>query len=218
MSLPEAIDAGGVGLAWVLLYTAPAFVLVGEVAATRRVDRRTVLALVVALVGVALVADASSGGSRSSAALVWGLLSGLTYATHYLVTRSPRSGEQVPRYLVAMVAGAVVLAPLVDWADKSASTWLLLLGIGVVSTYLPFLALSTALRRADATRSSLVAMVEPVAATLLGVTLYADPLTAGRVAGGILVLAAAAAASTRRRDRLSAQPSGNLRDGPSPAA
>ena len=201
VALPAAIDAGGIGLSWVLLYTAPAFVLVTGWLTGVAVRPRSVALLGVTLVGIALVAGVGGSG-RVGAGVAWGLLSGATYATHYLVERTGRAGDEVVRYAVAMAVGALALVPFVDWSGKGTRTWLLLLAIGVVSTYAPFLALSRALRRADPARASLVASVEPVLATALGVAVYDESLRAVRVVGGVLVLAAAAmSAYEGSRDR-----------------
>lgn len=191
VALATAIENGGVGLSWVLLYTAPAFVLVVGWCTGVAVRLRPVVLLAVTLAGIALVAG-SGGGGRVAAGVAWGLLSGATYATHYLVQRTGRAGDEVARYAVAMVVGALVLLPFVDWAGKDGRTWLLLLAIGTVSTYAPFLALSRALQRADPARASLVASVEPVLATSLAVVVYDESLRPLRIVGGALVLAAAA--------------------------
>src|SRR3954469_11826775 len=84
-----AVRAGGAALAAILLYTAPAWVAVGSALWLHEpMTRRKLAALVTTLLGVACVAlgapDSGSGLHLGPAALAWGLLSGLAYASYYL--------------------------------------------------------------------------------------------------------------------------------------
>jgi DME family drug/metabolite transporter len=90
-ALPAAIERGGITLAWVLLYTAPLWVLIGSVmprAGSARPSRSVTLVLL-ASGGVALTAAAGGEGvTVSAAAVAWGLAAGLSYASYYLVGRT----------------------------------------------------------------------------------------------------------------------------------
>ena len=113
-ALPEAVDAGGVGLAAILLYTAPVYVAIASrLLFGDRLDRRRVALIVATLVGVALVAIGAGGSvARPAAAVVWGLIAGLTYSSYYLVGRllGPAFGPAAT-YAIAFPLGAVALAP-----------------------------------------------------------------------------------------------------------
>jgi drug/metabolite transporter (DMT)-like permease len=87
-SLTLAIEAGGISLAFILLYTAPAFVavlawpLLGE-----RLTAVKGLLVALAIAGVALVASTGAGASGvrvTPTSLGWGLTAGLSYASYYL--------------------------------------------------------------------------------------------------------------------------------------
>jgi len=195
-ALPAAVEAGGIGVAWVLLYTAPAFVIVAGWALGRgRSDSASLTMVAVALVGVALVA----GGGRaelSAAALGWGLVAGATYSLHYLVVGWARSpADAAGRYAVALPVGAVALLPFVTFAAKSAADWLVIAAIGLLSTYLPFLAIGRAVDRGEPQRVALVATTEPVLAVLIALIVYRESVTVTQLIGGTLVLGVAASAA-----------------------
>jgi len=63
-----------------------------------------------------------------------------------------------------------------------------------------FVCLFAGLRRLGAVRSSIVAATEPLAATVLAAIFLGDPIRAGTLGGGVLILVGAVAASLARRD------------------
>jgi drug/metabolite transporter (DMT)-like permease len=107
---------------------------------------------------------------------------------------------------VALPVATLVLWPFVDFVTSSAREWLLVLALGGLSTYLPFLAIGTAIRRADPRRVAVVATLEPVLAVLLGVALYGDGLSPLQAVGGALVVVVAVVATGTPPLRFSAEP------------
>jgi drug/metabolite transporter, DME family len=195
-ALPAAIDAGGVSLAWLLLYTAPAWVaLAAPVVLRERVGPRTVVLVVLTVVGVVLVALGGGDGITVSAPAVgWGLTAGLTYATWYLVSHRACTGP-IATGAVAIPVGAVVLAPAAVWPGTDLVAWACLLGLGVASTYLAVTLYYAGLARLPATRAAVIATVEPVAALVLAWALFDERLGPVAAAGsGVVVVAAVLAA------------------------
>lgn len=203
-ALNLAIDAGGVSLAFVLLYTAPAFVavlawpLLGE-----RLTRRKAALVGLAVLGVVLVAQAGGGGVRATpAALGWGLASGASYAAYYLFGKWVlHRYAPVTVFAVVLPLGALGLLPFVEFAPKSAAVWAWLVALGLVSTYLAYLVYYTGLRATEASRAVLVATVEPVVAAAIAAAAFGERLGWVGWGGAALILAAAALAAlpTRRR-------------------
>jgi DME family drug/metabolite transporter len=199
-ALSLAVDAGGAALAVVLLYTAPAWValfawaLLGE-----QMTARKLLALAVTLLGIAGVATAGGGAMRpSGAALGWGLLSGLGYASIYLFGKR-YFARYAPAtvFMYAIPIAGLVLLPLTTFHPKSATAWAALLVLGVFSTYGAFLAYSAGLARLEATRAAVVATAEPVIGAALAFVFWGErfaPLgyaAAGLVLFGVLLMASA---------------------------
>lgn len=189
----RAVETGGAALAAILLYTAPVWVaiaaalLLGE-----RLTPRKLLAIAMSLAGVALVATGSgeSGGlAAPPAALLWGLLAGIAYASYYVFGK-----RYFPRYApalvfaVAMPVGALALLPIADLTAKPAWAWLLLAYIGVVPTYGAFLLYAAGLARVEATRAATIATLEPFAAALLAFAVWDETLRPLAYAGAALVI------------------------------
>jgi len=203
-ALNLAIDAGGVSLAFVLLYTAPAFVavlawpLLGE-----RLTRRKAALVGLAVAGVALVAQAGGGGVQATpAALGWGLTAGASYATYYLFGKWVlHRYAPVTIFAVVLPLGALGLLPFVDFAPKDPAVWGWLVALGLVSTYLAYLIYYTGLRATEASRAVLVATVEPVVAAAIAAIAFGERLGWIGWGGAALILTAAALAAVPGRRR-----------------
>lgn len=200
VALPNAVETGGVSLAWILLYTAPAFVAVLAPAVLgERVTATTAALVAVTVLGVALVV--TSGGSTgvrvSATSVAWGLLSGASYSSYYLAgKRLLARFDPVTLGALVLPIGAIGLVP-VSFSGAGPHTgrdWALVAGLGVIATYLPYLAYYAGLRRVAASRAVVVATLEPVAAVVLAATVYDERLGAGAAVGGLLIVTAAAVA------------------------
>jgi drug/metabolite transporter (DMT)-like permease len=206
-ALTYAIAAGGVSLAFILLYTAPVFVvLLAWLLLGESVTLRKLLLTAVTLAGVVLVAQAGSGGVRvSAAALTWGLLAGLSYSSYYIFgKRLLARYAPVTIYAFIMPLGALGLLPFVRFVPKTPVVWLLLLLLAFVSTYLAYLLYYTGLKHAQASRAVLVATLEPVVALLLAAVVIGERLGAAGMTGSVLVLAGALLSALPARPRVPA--------------
>jgi drug/metabolite transporter (DMT)-like permease len=76
--------------------------------------------------------------------------------------------------------------------------WLLIGWMILLGTVLPFLAELTSLRHLSATEVTIVGMIEPVGATILGWLWFHQDLTAAQILGIVLVLAGIMLAQTAR--------------------
>ncbi len=216
-ALALAIDAGGISLAFVLLYTAPAFVALLAWPLLGEPLTRVKLALVaLALAGVVLVARGGGGGvAIGAAALGWGLAAGASYASYYLFGKWVlRHHAPVTVFAWVLPLGALGLWPLVRFApDKPAEVWAWLVALSLVSTYLAYLVYYTGLRRTEASRAVLVATVEPVAAAALAAGLFGERLGGWGWAGAALVVAAAAGAALVRPEARTSTAEGSVARG-----
>ncbi len=205
VALPAAIDSGGLSLAWLLLYTAPAWValLAPRIVGEPR-DRRTTLLVATTVLGVVLVAAGGGDGiTVTPASIGWGVTAGLTYASWYLVTR--RSGTTpVATAALALPVGALGLAPFARWPGSDVEAWLLLAALGLASTWLPVLAYYHGVARIPVTRAAVLATIEPVAALSVAVAFGNETLRPLAMLGaGVIVATSVAAAVPARRRRVS---------------
>jgi len=201
-SLVLAIDAGGTTLAFILLYSAPIWVLFGAwLLLGESLGRRKLGLALLAVLGIVLVSGAGGDGVNiTPAAIAWGLLAGLSYSSYYIFGKAVLERYRpVTIYAWILPLGALPLLPLVTFAPKSATAWLLILLLAFMSTYLAYLLYYSGLAQVEASRAVLVATIEPVVAALLAAAFLGERLTAIGVIGAILVLAASTLASVPRR-------------------
>ena len=203
-ALPLAIETGDITVAFVLLYTAPAWVTLGAWLLLRERVTRLQFALVgVTVLGAALVSVGGAELRPTAASVFWGLVAGLSYSSYYLLGRRlfERHGP-VLVYAVCLPLGALPLVGLVaatgDLAWPSPKAWLLLLGLGVGSTWAPFVLLSIGLEQLPSSRAVITATVEPVIAALIAASFYDERLATSAWIGAALILVAATLSATRR--------------------
>jgi DME family drug/metabolite transporter len=203
-SLNMAIATGGISLAFVLLYTAPAFVVVLAWPLLRETPSwRTGALVVVTLLGVGLVSVA--GGGRgvtvSAAAVLWGLTSGAAYASYYLFGKwILHRYAPVTIFAWVMPMGALGLLPLVSFApERSLWAWFWIALMALLSTYVAYALYYAGLRLVTASRAVLVATIEPVAAAAWAALFFGERLSAWGWLGAALVVAAATLTTARNR-------------------
>lgn len=189
-----AVRAGGAALAALLLYTAPAWVAVASALWLREpMTRAKMIALALTLVGVACVAlgarDAAAGVRIGAAAIGWGLLSGVAYASYYLFGKRYFVRYEAPTlFMYVLPLGALVLLPGIQFTPKSAATWGWILFVGFVPTYLALQLYEAGLKRVEATRAVTIATLEPVVASALAYLVWGEAWGRLGLAGAVLVL------------------------------
>ncbi len=193
-----AVESGGVTLATIMLYTAPAFVAVFA----RLLFNESLSFYKISLIGLTIsgIILISLSGNRPvqvvSVAVAWGLVSGATYALYYIF------GKYIlPRYhavtimALALPVGAIGLAPFITFGVRPLPAWLAVAGLALISTYIAYQLYYAGLRHVEASRAVLVASVEPVVASILATTLYGEQLAFGGYLGAVLVVGSAIASS-----------------------
>ncbi|MDY6875291.1 MAG: EamA family transporter [Chloroflexota bacterium] len=194
-----AIDLTGMGMAAVLLYTAPAWVtLFGAIFLEERFSMLKGGALLLACAGCALVSRAYDLASirLNMVGILAGLGAGLTYGLYTLFSKIARRRYTAWTTLAyALGIGALFLLPLQSFADLAHALttptllfWLMILGL--VPTLGGGLAFNTGLRFVPASNASIVATLEPAIATLLGWAFLGERLETLQLLGGGLILAA----------------------------
>ncbi|HUP57106.1 MAG TPA: DMT family transporter, partial [Bdellovibrionota bacterium] len=162
-----------------------------------RLSGAKILALAVALTGVfGVVLQGAEGGiGFSGAALLWGLLSGLSYASFYLFGKIFLSRlDPITLLAWAFSVASLALLPFVPFSPKSQVAWTALASLGFFSTYLAYFVYYLGLRRIEPTRASVIASIEPVVATFLAWWLWNERLSAlgyfwaAWVVGGIALM------------------------------
>ena len=182
----------------ILLYTAPSFVvLLSAVLWREPVTKKKLLALLLTLVGCALVCGVFSGDvSVTLPGVLLGLGSGFFYALYsifgrYALAHYPPLTVTVWTFLFAGPASLVLLRPAELAAAFSGGPggWATALCLAVFSTAAPYVLYTWGLARTDPGRASILASLEPVAAALTGVLAFGEPMGVPAALGILCVLA-----------------------------
>lgn len=202
------VRESAIGTAAILLYTFPAMVVVlARIFLGESLTRLKVLALGMTVGGIFLVVGAYDPANLSVSPLVLatGLLAALTFGL-YPVFGKPVTGRVGPTVILvyALGFGALVLTafaiPTLDTlAGLPAGYYALLLLMAVAHTALGYALYTYGIRRLEAGQAAIIATMEAVVASILGVALLGEEMTLLKVLGGLLVLAGAALAQIRLR-------------------
>jgi drug/metabolite transporter (DMT)-like permease len=189
----EHIDASLLAL---ILYTYPAVVAVAAVALGReRLDTRQVVALVLALVGLALVVGGAGTGALDPLGVTLAVVAALIY-TAYILASEPVSGRVAPQVLstvvctgaaVTLTAGSAALGELHP-AAVSAAGWGWLAALAIVSTVIAIALFFAGLRRVGPTSAGILSTTEPLVTVGLAMLVFGEVLGPAQVLGGALVL------------------------------
>lgn len=190
-----AVARGGVALAAVLLYTAPAWVaLLSAIFFRESITRIKVAALVLTLAGVAGVSlgggSALLNGGIDFSGILFGLLAGFCYALYYIFGKYFSERYSSPNiFLYIMPIGVLGLLPWVTFAPKTPKAWLALCANAVLCTYIAYYVYYAGLRYLEATRAAITATLEPVMAGLLAYFWWQEVFSAWGYFGSGLILA-----------------------------
>jgi drug/metabolite transporter (DMT)-like permease len=206
-----------VGVAVLTHYLTPILVAVASPALLgERLTRRTTLAVIVSISGLALMVAPAHGTVRMDA--VWrsaalGAGSALFYASNIIVNKfvaeSFSTSETMFWHGIVATPFLAAFVPRAAWAalDVRAAAFLSVVSIGPGA--LAGLVFVWALRRMPAAHASTLTLIEPLVAVLVGASLYGEDLGFRTVVGGGCILAGAFAVMIPARrppdERLSAR-------------
>lgn len=189
---------GGASVPALLLYTAPIFVMIiSSFLFREKITIRKLLSLVITFTGLILVTGAFSSGEKlSPEAVLLGIGSGLGYALYsifgkYLVPKYDSLTITVWTFITASLYAVPVSGIMTDISSfmfrRVIITSILL---ALLSTVLPFLFYTNGLSGIDAGKASVLATIEPFVATVTGVIVFDEKLTAMKVTGMTMILSA----------------------------
>lgn len=211
-----------IGVALVIQYLAPVWVVLWARFFVREpVRRRLWYALALSLAGLSLMVELWSGFSLDGVGVAACIVGSLAYAIYILMAeRSLARGRNV----LSLLAWGFLFATLFwtvaqPWwsfpggvldddvsllgriSETSLPVWLLVAFVLLLGTFVPFILMVGALHHVPATRATVIAMIEPVVATIVAWAWLEESLGAGQIAGGVLVLAGVGLAQTARARR-----------------
>ena len=195
-----AITMMSLSTAAILLYTSPVWIMLMSIMFFHeKLDRRKLTALILAFAGCVLVSGISGEGMTLTGLLV-GLGSGIGYGLYSIlgtIALRKYSPYTVTTYTFVFAAvGSWVICRPADMINKfsgapdlGALIFLCCL-TALITAVIPFLAYTLGLESVEASKAGIIATIEPMVATLIGIFVFSEPLTVMSGIGILLILSA----------------------------
>ncbi|WP_316630098.1 EamA family transporter [uncultured Ruminococcus sp.] len=182
----SSIELSSLSVAAVLLYTAPAFVMLFSLIFFK--EKMTIpkaISLVLAVLGCAMTTGVIGGTLNVTlAGFLFGLGSGICYALYSIFSRFAlnRGYEPFTITLYTFLFSAIFCLCVTDirpvvkvvFADWGSAGYALLFAL--VSCVLPYVFYTLGLKYIRSSTASIIATVEPVVATIIGAVVFSEPL------------------------------------------
>lgn len=210
-----------VGIALIIEYIAPVIVALWTRYVWKRpLPRAMWIAIGVSLAGLAMVVELWQGTSLDGAGVGAALTAAIMYAVYVLAgEHGVRTRDTVSLMAIGFAFASLFFAAVQPWwsfpfarvgKDVSllgrldswqAPMWAMLLFVIVLGAIVPFLLYVGSMRHIPGTRASLIAMLEPVIASVVAYAWLGETFGTWQILGGIVVLGALALAQTAGADR-----------------
>ena len=194
-----AITMMPLSTAAILLYTSPVWIMLMSIFFFHeKLDKRKLIALALAFAGCVLVSGISGEGMTVTGLLI-GLGSGIGYGLYSIlgkVALRKYSSYTVTTYTFIFAAvGSWIISRPADMMGKFSSVpdlgFLIFFCFltALITAVIPFLSYTLGLESVEASKAGIIATIEPMVATLIGILVFAEKLTIMSGAGILLILA-----------------------------
>lgn len=197
-----AVKVGGVAVATLGFASFPAFIALLDMLVFReRIGAREAALLALVSLGLVLVAPSFDMGDRGTVGLLWGVLSGLTFAL--LAVANRRGARGMDALQVAFWQNLVVTLALAPFAAAGLGApapldWLYLALLGVFCTGLAQYLFVKSLEGLNARSAGMIIALEPVYAIACAWWLFAQQPAPRMLAGAALIVIAIVLAARAR--------------------
>ncbi|MDE5412545.1 DMT family transporter [Alkalihalobacillus sp. MEB203] len=192
-----AIQETSISVAAILLYTAPAFVLIlSRFLFKELLTARKVLSLILTLFGCILVVELLPNGSMTmtTVGIIAGLGSGLFYGLYSIFGKfALRKYHPMTVTIYTFLFAALFTLPVSQvwtWIGhlNDVKLWIYAGSLGLFPTVLAFIFYTKGLKQVEAGKASIVATLEPVVAAFIGMIFYSEILTLWQYLGVVCVI------------------------------
>ncbi|MCQ6268073.1 DMT family transporter [Fictibacillus sp. WQ 8-8] len=196
----KAMEEMSLSVAAVLLYTAPAFVLIlSRIFFNDLITGKKLTALGVTFLGclfvVGYMPSAKAGITLSG--LLTGLGAGLGYSLYSIFGKAASAKYHTLTITTfTFIFAGLALFPVSGLATsihllENGKVFLYISGLGIIPTVFAYILYTVGLRQVEPSRAAIVSTIEPVVATLTGFFLFKEELTLLQTIGILLVISAA---------------------------
>ncbi|MBO5602381.1 MAG: DMT family transporter [Prevotella sp.] len=187
------------GIASTILFVYP--VMVAVIMATcfkEQVTASTVMAILLALVGIGLLYRGGTGATLSTIGILLVMVSSLTYAVYIVVVNqsSIRMSSLKLTFYVLLICMMSLLVYSFTSPDlhlmmpPSPRAWFFACWLGLVPTVLSLVLMTVAVHEVGATPTAIMGALEPLTAVAIGVLVFGESFTLRLAVGIVLILSA----------------------------
>ncbi len=193
----KAVNLTNLGVAAVLLYTAPTFVMLFSILLFKEKMTKTKgIVLLMTFVGCIFVTGLLEGGLNFTwQGIAIGLAAGVGYALYSIFgTYAIRAGYgsltiSLYTFLLATIVITFLVEPAVVVTQiTEMGQWPLAISFALLTTVVPYLTYTKGLSGLPASKASVTATIEPVVAAILGIVVFHESVTMLKLTGIVLVL------------------------------
>lgn len=206
------VEESSAAVASILMYTSPIFVtLLSAVFFKEKITKTKLLALLLAIVGCALVSGVAGSielaspfsitggiGNTTPLGIALGLGSGIGYALYSIFGRFALNKGYSPFMVTAMTftfacVGVLPFINITQLCERLISEpgyIILALAMGLFGSCTPFALYTVGLKHMEAGKAAILATLEPIVTALVGTFLYKEPIDLFIIIGIFMVLVA----------------------------
>lgn len=168
----------------ILLYTAPTFVVIlSAILWKDKITKRKIIALIITFLGCTFVTGVWSGDfAVTLIGFLLGIGSGFFYGLYSIFARYALEHYKpltvtFYTFVFAGISSLFVIRPAeLSAGFQQPKMLLLILGLIVVSTVLPYIFYTKGLAAVDSGKASILASIEPVVAAIVGIAAFGEPM------------------------------------------
>lgn len=194
----KSIQMTSLSVAAILLYTAPSMVMIlSAILFKEKITMRKVFSILLAFAGCIFVTGVLGNTKTiTGIGVITGLGSGFGYALYSVFSRYAldKKYHSLTITLYTFLFASIGILPLIKIShikeimmDNPESAFVAI-GLGTVSTVCPYILYTFGLSRIEASNASIIASIEPVVATLIGVFAFREMMEIQGIFGVLLVI------------------------------
>lgn len=176
-----------VAISALLLYMAPIYVTLYVWIRGEKIGRSSLISLPLAIVGLYLMLTPYG---HISPGIVFGILSGIFYAMLFILMKRVRAFMSSTHItFLSLAISSIILSPVLPRSiDIFMRSFFWILGLGLIPTALAFTLFNYGIKFCKTEKAPILALVEPVSASIFGYIVFGEILTFKQIVGACLIL------------------------------